>query len=172
MRVVLANRTLRTAICCLQPFRPTRLFLIWFSLAFTSVFAASGSQQTVVDAFTTSDRPVVRTIPGSASRPFSGYAVTAYEIDGIQTLERSLSRGLPSDRDRSEQLAIQRLHDLSDKERRLLRASATGLAKATHYGIDRLPAVVFDSEAVVYGITDIPAAIAVYETWHSDRRKP
>jgi len=51
-----------------------------------------------------------------------------------------------------------------------LRQSAVGLAKAMQYGIDRIPAVVFDGQAVVYGVTDISAALAHYQAWQSGKR--
>ena len=38
------------------------------------------------------------------------------------------------------------------------------------YGIDRIPAIVFDSQAVVYGVTDLSAALAHYQAWQSGRR--
>ncbi|MCB1718714.1 MAG: DUF1525 domain-containing protein, partial [Candidatus Competibacteraceae bacterium] len=37
--------------------------------------------------------------------------------------------------------------------------------RARELGIDRYPAVVFDSQFVVYGLTDLPAALAHYRRW-------
>ncbi|MCH8896663.1 MAG: DUF1525 domain-containing protein, partial [Proteobacteria bacterium] len=34
--------------------------------------------------------------------------------------------------------------------------------KATHYGVDRSPAIVFDGVAVVYGVTALPVAFDHY----------
>jgi len=49
-------------------------------------------------------------------------------------------------------------------------AAATALAKAMQYSIDRYPAVVFDGEIVVYGVTDLTVALEQYRVWHTGRR--
>ena len=36
------------------------------------------------------------------------------------------------------------------------------------YGIDRYPAIVFDGQAVVYGLTDIYAAYQLYQRWQAE----
>ena len=43
--------------------------------------------------------------------------------------------------------------------------AAVGLVRAAEYGIDRYPAIVFDGQAVVYGITDIGEALSHYRMW-------
>ena len=43
-----------------------------------------------------------------------------------------------------------------------LTETVQGLMQARRYGLDRYPAVVFDGERVVYGITDLDAAWAVF----------
>jgi integrating conjugative element protein (TIGR03757 family) len=41
-----------------------------------------------------------------------------------------------------------------------------GLVKAQQYRLDRLPAIVFDNgQAVVYGVTDLEAALSHYRQW-------
>jgi hypothetical protein len=37
--------------------------------------------------------------------------------------------------------------------------------RAARLDLDRLPAVVFNGQAIVYGITDLPAAHARYAEW-------
>ena len=34
-----------------------------------------------------------------------------------------------------------------------------------HYGIDRTPAIVFDRQAVIYGVTELDDAIEQYTQW-------
>jgi integrating conjugative element protein (TIGR03757 family) len=48
-----------------------------------------------------------------------------------------------------------------------MQRSSIGLAKAMQYGINRYPAIVFDGQAVVYGVTDLNAARAHYQTWRT-----
>ena len=40
-----------------------------------------------------------------------------------------------------------------------------GRLRAAELGVDRLPAVVFDGEAVVYGVTDLAEAVRLYRRW-------
>tara|TARA_R110002124_G_scaffold270510_1_gene439019 strand:+ start:64 stop:495 length:432 start_codon:yes stop_codon:yes gene_type:complete len=141
------------------------------SLAISDASADPAAPRIPLEVFTTSERPVVALQSKSATNALSGYTVTAYEIDGLQFIERKLSLDLPIDRGQSEALAMQRLQRLEEPELRRMRGAAVGLAKAMQYGIDRTPAVVFDGEAVVYGMTDVPAAVEAFEAWQMERRK-
>jgi integrating conjugative element protein (TIGR03757 family) len=67
-------------------------------------------------------------------------------------------------------MALQRIQHLDAQIRSRMQSSAQGLAKAMQYGIDRYPAVVFDGQAVVYGVTDLQAAIGHYQTWRAGGR--
>ncbi|MEA2093693.1 MAG: DUF1525 domain-containing protein [Pseudomonadota bacterium] len=40
-----------------------------------------------------------------------------------------------------------------------------GLARALQYGIDRYPAIVFDGQLVVYGVTELGQALHQYYHW-------
>ena len=90
-----------------------------------------------------------------------------YEIDGIQSVERELSLNLPVEPQPSKQIALQRIQNLDEQTRSRMQASATALAKAMQYGINRYPAIVFDSRAVVYGVIDLKAALAHYQAWRT-----
>ena len=52
-----------------------------------------------------------------------------------------------------------------DQESDAAQRAASGLLKAAEYGIDRYPAVVFDGDAVVYGVTDLDEALRHYREW-------
>ena len=86
-------------------------------------------------------------------------------IDSIQRLETELSRGLTADVDSAKRLARKRVAIVDDTQRKHVQQAATGLAKAMQYGIDRYPAVVFDAEAVVYGVADLKTALHRYRRW-------
>ncbi|MCP4040978.1 MAG: DUF1525 domain-containing protein, partial [Gammaproteobacteria bacterium] len=43
-------------------------------------------------------------------------------------------------------------------------------AKAMQYGVDRIPAIVFDGKVVVYGMTNLKAALDHYRTWRVGTR--
>ena len=155
-------------------FRRTRhlcLCLCALTLAISDTSADPAVPPIPLEVFTTSERPFVALEPKSPPNALSDYAVTVYEIDGLQFMERKLSHDLPIDRGQSRDLAMQRLQRLEEPEVRGMRAAALGLAKAMQYGIDRAPAVVFDGEAVVFGVTDISAAVEAYEAWQTEHRK-
>jgi len=88
-----------------------------------------------------------------------------YTIDGIQQLELNLSQELPADLEAAKSLVLNRIEHLGEDVIGRLQQSATGLAKALQYGIDRYPAIVFDGAAVVYGVTNIHTALHHYQQW-------
>ena len=147
------------------------LCLCALTLSISDTSADPAVPRIPLEVFTTSQRPVVEFAPESVANALSGYAVTVYEIDGLQFTERKLSQDLPADRGQSQDLAMQRLRRLQEPELRRMRGAALGLAKAMQYGIDRTPAVVFDGEAVVYGVTDVSVAAEAYAAWQLEQRK-
>ena len=88
-----------------------------------------------------------------------------HAIDDIHQLELHLSQELPADPEVAKSLALKRIEHLGDDAMGRMQQSATGLAKALQYGIDRYPAIVFDGVAVVYGVTDIHTALRYYQQW-------
>ena len=117
----------------------------------------------VIEVFTSSKYPITK-LAGSNLQESE---ITVYEIDGIQSVERELSLNLPADPQQSKQVALQLIQNMDDQARARIQRSAIGLAKAMQYGIDRYPAIVFDGQAVIYGITDLQAALAHYQAWRT-----
>ena len=93
-----------------------------------------------------------------------------YKLDGIQQFETQLSSNLPTDPDRSKHIAVQRIQQLDEQAMAAVQNAAVGLAKAMQYGVDRYPAVMFDGEVVVYGLTDINSALDHYRAWRAGAR--
>jgi integrating conjugative element protein (TIGR03757 family) len=121
----------------------------------------------VIEVFTSAQYPVVETDATGSGSHFQGPVITVYEIDGIQSVERDLSLNLPVEPQQSKQIALQRIQSLDEQTRSRMQASATALAKAMQYGVDRYPAIVFDGQAVVYGVTDLHVALAHYQAWRT-----
>ena len=117
----------------------------------------AASEWPTVEVFTTVDFPFVT--------HNEAYPIEVYAIDSIQRLETELSRGLTADVDSAKRLARKRVAIVDDTQRKHVQQAATGLAKAMQYGIDRYPAVVFDAEAVVYGVADLKTALHRYRRW-------
>ena len=124
----------------------------------------------VIEVFTSAERPLIETDANDSGGDSQGLAITVYEIDGIQSLERELSLDLPVEPQPSKAMVLQRLQRLDAPTRARMHSAATGLAKALQYGVERYPAVVFDGEAVVYGLTDLNVALEQYRTWQTGRQ--
>lgn len=119
----------------------------------------------LIEVFTTTDSPV--TGEGTISQPPSDGEIELhiYELDCIQKIEAALSADLPPDPRAAQHMALQRIQQMGEVARTRMQRAAMGLAKAVQYGIDRYPAIVFDGELVVYGMTDIRAALHRYQQW-------
>ena len=141
-------------------------------LLYSGVTLADQHQQNqphVIEAFTSVKYPIVdaRSI-GNKSR---GPDTTVYEIDGIESIERDLSIDMPADPEKSKRIALRRIQHMDDQTKTKMQMAAQGLAKAMQYGVDRYPAIVFDGQAVVYGVTDVQTAIAHYRTWRREGKR-
>ena len=145
-----------------------------FSLL-VAVVAQAGQPVTrhshLVEVLTVTELPVTgeATITGRAVHRETEFHL--YELDGIQRIEAKLSDGLTADPGQSKQVVLQRLQELREDDRTRMKRAAMGLAKAMQYGVDRYPAIVFDGQAVVYGITDVQTAIAHYRTWRREGKR-
>ena len=124
----------------------------------------------VIEVFTSAERPLIETDANDSGGDLQGLAITVYEIDGIQSLERELSLDLPVEPQQSKAMVLKRLQRLDAPTRARMHSAATGLAKALQYGVERYPAVVFDGEAVVYGLTDLNVALEHYRAWQTGRQ--
>ena len=127
------------------------------------------NQPHVIEAFTSVKYPFVdaRGI-GNKSR---GSDITVYEIDGIESMEKDLSIDMPSDPGKAKRIALHRIQHMDDQTKTKMQMAAQGLAKAMQYGVDRYPAIVFDGQAVVYGVTDVQIALAHYRTWWREGKR-
>ena len=94
-------------------------------------------------------------------------AIQIHEVDAIKGLEDTLSQGLAADPDKAKRLVLERLQQLNNETRSQLEHSATALARAVQYGVEKYPAMVFDGEVVVYGLTDLSVALMHYRLWRS-----
>lgn len=143
--------------------------LVWMLLAGQCGFVARAgeAQRPRIEAFTSSDHPFTG-IPAVTSSPGSGApAVEVYLLDGIQHIEAVLSAGLSANPQRSADRVLGQVKRLGGADRERIERAALGLVRASHYGLTRYPAVVFDARAVVYGLTDLEAAWRHYRTWRA-----
>lgn len=121
-----------------------------------------------VEVFTTTESPVIGEAHINIPAVLGEMEYHVYELDGIQRVEAELSQGLTADPAQSRQVVLKRLQQLHGDYRGQMQRTAISLAKAMQYGMDRYPAIVFDSQAVVYGVTDVETALAHYQKWRQE----
>ncbi len=124
-----------------------------------------------VEVFTTTDWEAQWEPVADTKEIYQNIDVQIYDLDGIQRFETQLSNNLPTDPNQSKQIALQRIQQLDEYTMATVKNAAVGLAKAMQYGIDRYPAIVFGGEVVVYGLTDLSAAVGHYQTWQMESRQ-
>jgi integrating conjugative element protein (TIGR03757 family) len=89
---------------------------------------------------------------------------TVYQLDGLQLIEAELSQGLPGDEVQAQRIAQERMQRMGTALQKRVANAGRGLMLAREYGIERVPAVVIDGKAVVYGMPDVAAAVAAYRS--------
>ncbi len=92
---------------------------------------------------------------------------TVYYVDAIERADAALSAGLPPDATEAAAIAKRRFESLSAADRQAIAAGARGLAAASRYRLTKVPAIVFDGAAVVYGVDDVEKARALYRAWRA-----
>lgn len=120
---------------------------------------------TSIEIFNTSDQPI-NAIDRFVEKHMH-VAIQLHELDAIKRLQDTLSQGLSADPDKAKRLVLERLQQLNKGTRSQLEHSATALAKAAQYGVEKYPAMVFDEQLVVYGVTDLSVALMHYRLWRS-----
>ena len=126
---------------------------------------AAGGDRPSVEIFTHTAMPIATEFLMQNAIPF-----TYYDLDAPAALEAELSADLPDDPERAAAMAILRLQRGGAALIERVRQAWQGVAQAKRYGLDRIPAVVFDRNAAVYGVTDAEEALARYQTWQAGHR--
>lgn len=96
--------------------------------------------------------------------------VQVYTLDAPAHSEAGLSANLPITLEVAEPLARQALDPHWRAHALALTQAYQGLLKARHYRLAKIPAIVFNERAVVYGVTDVDTAFTYYRRWHEGRR--
>ncbi len=105
-----------------------------------------------IEVFTTTRYPIACSIR----------SVQMYILDEPAHIEAELSASLPQGKDAAAEFAQAQVQGAWRDEAQRLTRAYQGLLKAKQYGVLRLPAIVFDGQMVVYGITDLDQALAHY----------
>jgi integrating conjugative element protein (TIGR03757 family) len=147
------------------PISVTSVVALWLVYSAAAVAEVSPHR---VEIFTDSDEPATNWQEISVSLKEAD--VRVYWLDGIHRLEAELSQHLPADAESAERAVLGRLQHLDKDCRDRVAESALALARAVELGIDRYPAIVIDGQWVLYGLTDLPAAVRLYRRWQASPR--
>ena len=100
--------------------------------------------------------------------PLSGVTVPhqLFNLDAVDRIEQRLGKNLPADEDKALALMKQRIAGVGQSQlNKELREAYQALILSMQYGLDRYPAVIFDQQVIVYGVTDLYAATKRYRHW-------
>ena len=142
----------------LNPSSPLRIPTLVIAIVLMTVNGVvSADGKPLVEVFTASNIPIISN--------HQGERIELYEIDGIRRFEEDISQDLSEDANTAKRQAIDRVTQLDEEQKQQVQRSAIGLTKAMQYGINRYPAVVFNGESVVYGVTNLTEPIHRYRQW-------
>lgn len=99
----------------------------------------------------------------------SGATMTVYVVDQLKSFTDRLSEGLPNTPQAAQRVAQARLQALTDQDKLWIRNAATAKVRATQYQLTKTPAIVINGQAVIYGVSDIAQACAIYQRWRGGR---
>ncbi len=135
--------------------------------ALSSAYADVPTERLRLDVFTTEGRPV----RGAAEflRHHPQAILRVHRVDRIEQLEAELSLNLSVDPDKAKRQVLRRLQNQSSERQDELQQTAKSLAVALQLGIKGVPAIVIDQARVIYGLTDLTAALRLDN--HVPRRK-
>lgn len=147
---------------------PSSVSLVIASWLVYTAPAVAGVSPDRLEIFTVSDEPATNLPEVSAS--LNETDIRVYWLDGILRLEAELSQHLPTDAQFAERAVLERLQPLDKDRRDRVAQSAKALVRVVELGIDRYPAIVIDGQWVLYGLTDLTAAVVFYRRWQAGHR--
>ena len=126
------------------------------SCGLSTAMAQSQASVTTVEVFANSATHVQA--PQGTS-----YLVRIYRLDAMQNVADQLSRHLPNNESEARAYMLQQEAQIRRRYKDQITNAANGMSLAIHYRLDRLPAVVIDRKAVIYGVPDVERALAIYQ---------
>ena len=153
--------TTRTAAICTS----TVLTLLFVLSHVTQAEKLTAMVPTQIEIFTTADQPI--DAMDTVVQQYPDIVLRVHKLDAIRHTEDKLSEGLPADPDKAKRLVLMRLQQLGKTTHGELKHSASSLAKAVQYRVEKYPAIVIDGEFVIYGLTDLAVALTHYRQWQA-----
>lgn len=145
------------------------LSILVFTAPIGAINVALAQSQMKIEIFTTTDIQPDVAVDAEEESPRK-INLQVYMLDGIQLAETELSRNLTTDPTQSKQILLQRIQEMDEQTRIHMQESAVGLARAMQYGIDHYPAIVFDGQAIIYGVFDLKIGLMQYQSWQAGNK--
>lgn len=97
------------------------------------------------------------------AQPQTPYLQRIYRVDGMAAISQQLSMRLPGDEAQAKTYMLQAEAQIRKRYKDQIVNAAHGISLAIHYRLDRLPAIVINRSAVIYGIANVEQAVALYQ---------
>jgi len=94
-----------------------------------------------------------------------GLTVTLYDLSAPKHIEQELSAGLPTNPEAAAKVASQFIQANQDNLAQRLMMAYQSHTKAMDYGLTHYPALVFNGQAIIYGVTDVLDGLNRYQIW-------
>lgn len=91
------------------------------------------------------------------------YQFAVYRLDALKNVEAAINQKLPKTEAAAREYFRVNQAEIKKQITPYVLSAANGIALARHYKIDRLPAVVVDGSNVIYGVPDVPQALALVQ---------
>ena len=135
-------------------------------VALTTIEAGADALPQSIVAITSNQRPIQSVNWKSTSPSKNNPEITILSLDAVQSIQDQLSEGLPNDETLARALVQQKIAEIGrSKLEDELRTAYLPLGTMMAYGLDRYPVIIFDKQAVIYGMTDLSLAINRYRQW-------
>ncbi|WP_280190814.1 TIGR03757 family integrating conjugative element protein [Delftia sp. PS-11] len=119
-------------------------------------FAQAQAGVTTVEVFANSATHV-------RALPQTPYLQRVYRVDAMAAISLQLSVRLPGDEAQARAYMLQAEAQIRKRYKDQILNAAHGMSLAIHYRLDRLPAIVINRSAVIYGVADVEQAVALYQ---------
>ena len=138
---------------------------ILFSALYLAVNPPLWAETLTVEAFTDSGQLPIPVL----QKP--GLTVTLYDLSAPKHIEQELSAGLSTNPEAAAKLASQFIQANQEALAQRLMMAYQSHTKAMDYGLTHYPALVFNGQAIIYGVTDVLDGLNLYQTWQETQNR-
>ena len=150
-----------------------KIFIVSAAIVFvalTTIEAGADDLPQSIVAITSNQHPIHAVDWNGTSPSENKPEITILSLDAVQSIQDQLSEGLPNDETLARALVQQKIAEIGrSKLEDELRTAYLPLGTMMAYGLDRYPVIIFDKQAVIYGMTDLSLAINRYRQWLKDK---